>query len=338
MSWLDPIDYKCLFSVFGCVEYQCRELIRWPDAWQHCGHCHIGGAGISYKHCKHHNNHLPTMRCEAMTMLWPWGQYLTITGRTCWWWWCSESILAMQDASPVMQIWWMWPLTMLMMLTMASQLFTMRYTIPNQSRASVTTPPLTDHCTMYIQADINRASSQEAFSSVHDTPRCLPWPKTEWDMCLRVSRPFSTWTDVKAQNSKSIDYVFLTKLLIFAAQINVRWTLKVFHCALVTPNVWWWWCDHIEVLWCHDCESHGLLIETNMTTWDHVTHHTLRLFSCWTNKSWLLVIIRGFTFDKISCWFDRSDEEYNLWGLERFSFQLQKCHPWIWMGLDSEQT
>ena len=30
-------------------------------------------------------------------------------------------------------------------------------------------------------------------------------------------------------------------------------------------SVWWWWCDHIEVLWCHDYDSHGLLIETNTT-------------------------------------------------------------------------
>lgn len=51
-----------------------------------------GGAGISYKHCKHHNNH----RDNAMwglTRVWPWGQHCTITPAPAAGPGCSESIL-----------------------------------------------------------------------------------------------------------------------------------------------------------------------------------------------------------------------------------------------------
>lgn len=106
MAW--PYRLQVSISVFCCGEYQCGELIRWPDAWQHCAHCHIGvtggGAGISYKHCKHHNNHLMTMWCEAMTMLLPWGQYPTAP---------ADDDAVNQSSRCKMQIWWMWPLTML---------------------------------------------------------------------------------------------------------------------------------------------------------------------------------------------------------------------------------
>ena len=110
------------------------------------GHCDIGdsggGAGISYKHCKHHNNH-PDNAMWGLTMIWPWGQCYTITpapaARMQWINpWCKMQL-------SVMQIWWMWPVTMRdnqgdADQWMASQSDTVRYTIPNQSRASVTTP------------------------------------------------------------------------------------------------------------------------------------------------------------------------------------------------------
>ena len=66
------------------------------------------------------------------------------------------------------------------------------------------------------------------------------------------------------------------KLLIFAAQKNVRLVTQSFPLCTGDSSVWWWWCDHIEVLWCHDYESHGLLIETNMSTMSHT-----KLFSCY---------------------------------------------------------